>query len=97
VYQIKIEPEAQLDIQESIDWYNKRQAGLGRKFYSAIKLEFINLAKNPNYQIRYDKVRCIPIKKFPFLMHYTINQNLKTVIIRAIFHTSINPSNWDKR
>ncbi len=28
-FSIKIEPEAEQDIQEAINWYNKQQTGLG--------------------------------------------------------------------
>lgn len=41
-FKIKTEPEAHLDIQEGIDWYNKQQSGLGRKFHSEVKAYFKN-------------------------------------------------------
>lgn len=31
-YKVKIEPEALADIQGITDWYNKQQAGLGKRF-----------------------------------------------------------------
>lgn len=46
-FKIKIEPEVVEDIQNGIIWYNKQQAGLGKKFLSEIK-HHINLLKtNP--------------------------------------------------
>jgi hypothetical protein len=32
---LKIEPEAKLDIQEGIDWYNEKETGLGRTFHAS--------------------------------------------------------------
>ncbi len=36
-FTIKIEPEAEHDIREGIDWYNEQQPGLGREFHAAVK------------------------------------------------------------
>ena len=40
VYKIIIDPAASLYIIESIEWYNKTQAGLGIKFYKEIQAVF---------------------------------------------------------
>ncbi len=37
-YRLKIEPEARLDIQEGINWYNSRQEGLGKRFHTELNL-----------------------------------------------------------
>ena len=94
---IKIEPDAFLDIQEAITWYNKQQKGLGRKFHAAVLNHIDVLTKNPHFEIRYDAVRCLPLKKFPFIIHFTINELDKIVTVRAVFHTSINPTIWKDR
>lgn len=96
-FKIKIEPEAQLDIQEGIEWYNEHQKELGEKFYLAVISRIDTLAENPHFEIRYDQVRCLPIKKFPFMIHFTVDESKNIVIIRAVFHTSLNPENWNKR
>lgn len=62
VYTIKIEPEAKLDIQEGIDWYNKKESGLGRSFHVAVKAHLKRLATNPFSQVRYENTRCLPLK-----------------------------------
>ena len=96
-FKIIIGPEARLDIQEAIDWYNKQQKGLGKKFHSTVLKHINSLIKNPNFEIRYDSVHCLPLKNFPFMIHFTIDNAKKLVAIRAVFHTSLNPTNWYKR
>jgi len=96
-YKIKVEPEALQDIQDGIDWYNEQQTGLGRKFHTEVKTFFKKLRSNPFFQIRYDEVRCIPLKKYPFMIHYTLNEKEKVVVIRAVFNTHRNPGIWKKR
>ena len=62
-----------MDIQESVNWYNQQQKGLGRKFYMEVLDGIDSLAKNPFYKICYDAVHCLPLKKFPFMVHYTVD------------------------
>ncbi len=91
-YKIQIEPEVKIDIQDAITWYNSQQKGLGRKFYSEVKTTFKHLMTNPYFEIRYDNVRCFPLKKYPYIVYFTINDIDKILIIRSVFHTSRNPN-----
>ena len=91
IYWIKLEPEDKIDIQDAIDYYNFKENGLGRKFYQTIAQSFDTLSQNPFYQIRYKNIRCYYIKPFPFLVHYIINEDEKTVQILGVIHTSTPP------
>ncbi len=96
-FKIKIEPGVVDDIQKGISWYNKQQAGLGKKFHSELKLHIKLLKTNPFFQVRYDKVRCLPLRSFPFMIHFTVNESDNLVIIRAVFSTKKNPKIWKQR
>ena len=96
-FKIKVEPEAMDDIQQGIDWYNKKQAGLGRKFLKEVKACFKSLKISPFFQIRYDDVRCLPLKKYSFMVHFTVHEADKLVIVRAVFNTYLDPGNWKNR
>ena len=37
------------------------------------------------------------IKIFPYLIHYHVNEQTKTVKVEALFHTSRDPKSWTKR
>ena len=97
MFTIHIEPEAKEDIQSGIDWYNKQQAGLGKSFHKHVKTQIDKLKKQPFYQVRYDNVHCLPLHKFPYLIHYTINETERLITIRAVFNTSRDPKIWLKR
>jgi len=93
-FRLRILSSARTDIQESIRWYNQRQAGLGRRFHAELK-EFLDLlSKNPMFENRYDEVRCIPMRKFPFMVHFTVDESALEVVIHGVFHTSLNPKVW---
>ena len=97
-YQIKILPEALDDIQLATDWYNDQAAGLGRRFQKQV-ISQINRLKNSGerYVIRYDDVRCMVIKKFPFMVHFVVDVNTETLTVYAVLHTSRNPKIWVRR
>ena len=43
-------------------------------FLNSVNNSFSVLKDNPLYQIRYDDVRCLPIKKFPYMAHFTVDE-----------------------
>jgi plasmid stabilization system protein ParE len=95
-FNVFIEPEALNDIQEAVYWYNEKQKGLGKRFFSEVKKKIVFLRKNPFYAIRYDNIRCVLVEKFPYLIHYYINENEKLIVIISIFHSSRNPNLWNE-
>jgi hypothetical protein len=80
------------DLQENIDWYNKKQSGLGSRFFKAVKDQTIRIKKNPySSPIRYDDVRCAKLKGFPYLVYFKIFQGINTIKVIAVFSTYRNP------
>lgn len=87
----KISKSAQIDIETQADWCNKKQAGLGDKFYRNTKIAIDKLLKNAaKFEVKYHIANTIPVrfcrvnKNFPFLIHYIIQND--TVIILGILH-----------
>ncbi len=95
---IIIDPEALDDIQKATDWYNEKLVGLGARFQTQVITQITSL-KNSYHQhpIRYKNVRCMLIKKFPYLVHFLVHKNIGTIEVFALFHTSRNPKIWLKR
>ncbi|TAF82962.1 MAG: hypothetical protein EAZ51_01560 [Sphingobacteriales bacterium] len=61
-------------------------------------MQINSLKKDPTiYAKRYADVRCMVIKKYPFMVHYTLNTTLLLVEIFAVTHTSRNPKIWEER
>lgn len=96
-FTIVLDPRAVRDIQESIDYYEEQKLGLGKRFEKHVDHSLSILIKNPFFQVRYDEVRCLPLIKFPHMIHYTINEEKKVVIVRAVFHTAKDPGVWKQR
>ena len=89
-----ISDDAVRDIDEAIEWYESHQNDLGLKFYSILIEHIDQLRSNPFFQIRYSNVRCLPLSVFPYMIHFTVDSEAQTVIIRAVFNTSLDPKKW---
>lgn len=97
MYFVLIEDRAANDIQDHMDYYDGQLLNLGEKFKSALDKELSALAKNPFYQIRYNSIRCKPIKNWPFLIHFQVDESQKIVYVFAVINTNKDPkSNWLK-
>jgi hypothetical protein len=98
LYQVLIDPSALIDIQKATDWYNEQLPGLGSRFKSQVVAQINLLAKSHKlYILRYKKVRCMLIRKFPYLVHFTVDANRGVIEVFAVFHTSRSPKIWLKR
>jgi len=96
-YSIKIRVEALADIQEVVAWYEAKSIGLGDNFRIIVSKHIGQLDTFPyTYCIRYDNIRCIPLKKYPYMVHYAVDENTKEVQIFAVISTHRNPEIWRK-
>ncbi len=97
-YKTKTLPAAKEDIHQAAKWYNKARAGLGKEFTTRVRQRVNDLLENPNVcQIRYKEVHTAVIRQFPYMVHYTVNQQTKTIEIIAVLSTLRDPKMWDKR
>jgi plasmid stabilization system protein ParE len=98
MYRAIILPLAKLDIAEAAAWYNSKQKGLGKQFAIEVRSKVLFIRENPKTSaVRYDDTRCAVLDVFPFMIHYTIDEANKTIIVAAVFHTSLNSERWKKR
>ena len=97
-FKVEYNPDFFNDIVEAVDWYNEKQAGLGDRLFKKVKQQTKKLSTSPlHYAIKYDDIRCLTVDKFPYLLHYRVNEQTKTVKVEAMFHTSRDPKIWNER
>ena len=90
-FQIVVFDEAISDIRKAIDYYQTISPATAKRFHSALDSSFSALKKNPFYQIRYDNFRLKVIKKFPYILHFTVDEKSKTVFIYGVRNAHQNP------
>jgi plasmid stabilization system protein ParE len=98
MYKAVILPLAKEDISQAASWYESKQSGLGKRFTNEVRSNVLYIRKNPKASaIRYGITRCAVLNIFPFMIHYNIDEETKSIIINAVFHTSLNPEEWLNR
>ena len=98
MYRIQIPRPARRDIREAAQWYNEQQPGLGRRFTHLVKRKLEFIGSDPYlYEIQYKDARVARVPIFPFNIHFRIDGVKKSVVIFAIFHTSLNPDRLKSR
>ncbi|OYQ43283.1 hypothetical protein CHU92_03550 [Flavobacterium cyanobacteriorum] len=93
-YRIIISPQAQVDIEDAFDFYATRSETAPSGFINDIEEAYSNLSLNPFYRVRYKDFRVLPLKRFPFILIFLIDDD--TVIIKGCFHTSKNTSKYPR-
>lgn len=97
MYKSVIVPLAKEDILEAAKWYNKQQKGIGKRFTIEVRERVYFIREKPKASnVRYDSIRTVVLDVFPFMIHYTVDDKSRTVIILAVLHTSRNPELWKK-
>lgn len=95
-YRLIIKSEAEQDLVQAALWYNEQRIGLGEEFLKVVGEKIKVIAENPYlFEVRYMEVRHAFIRRFPFAVHYLIED--KNIFVLAILHTSCNPKVWEKR
>ena len=97
-YLIKIDSEALYDIRVISLWYDMQKIGLGNRFQNIVIKQIEALAENPQiFAIRYKEIRCMMVKKFPYMVHFYINPNTFTIEVLAVIGTDRNPKVWEEK
>jgi toxin ParE1/3/4 len=92
-FKIVLYDEAIADFNKALDYYRNISPTVVKKFHAAVDATFHDLKKNPFYQIRYDNFRFKLVKKFPYLLHFIIDEKAKTIFVYGIRNSHQNPDN----
>lgn len=95
-YTILFSQAAEDDTQQAYNWYDEQKKGLGAVFIEFLSAAIDSIADSPlKTQIRYKNVRVFFMQKFPFGIHFRVNDD-HSILIAAVFHTSISPDRWNR-
>ncbi|AMR34292.1 hypothetical protein A0256_23985 [Mucilaginibacter sp. PAMC 26640] len=97
MYKIVFLPSVIQDIRDASYWYESKKAGLSKKFLAEVYNKISVLENSPYlFAVRYDGTRVAVLRTFPFMAHYIVNDETKTVKIIAILHTIRKPASWKR-
>ncbi len=97
-YSIIFHPKAEKEYLESVEWYENSLIGLGQEFVDEIENTINLISDNPLlFPIKKYKLREAKVKKFPFVIVFEIKNKDLQINILAVFHTSRNPKNKNRK
>ena len=89
-------PEALTEYAEAVRYYAAQRAELAQAFINSIESAVYQIRESPNRYAAIDEdVRRCTIRKFPYGLLYTIEQDY--ILILAIAHYSREPGYWKNR
>lgn len=95
-FDVVILPQAEDDFRDAVNYYSDIHPKLGKRFVKITKSTVNELKKMPLYQIKYDQIRLRIIHKFPYAIHFSVNEELKIIYIWGIRYATSNPENWPR-
>lgn len=92
VYKIIVSPRAQNEIIKTIDFYALRSVDAPNNFIIQLQKGYGVLALNPFFRVQYKSVRALKMKRFPYSLYYTIDENKNCIRVLSCFHNKRNPN-----
>jgi toxin ParE1/3/4 len=91
--EIIVRREAQLEVQEVFRYYQEISKGLGFEFMRSLDAALQSIKRNPSgYQKIYKETRRVLLRKFPYAVFYTAEEN--RIIVIACFHQKRSEIDW---
>jgi plasmid stabilization system protein ParE len=97
-YSFVNKPAVTADITNAIAYYKNINPELAKQFLFRIREAESYIARTPlGFQVKYNGVRTLLLKQFPYHIHYFVDDAKKQIIILAIIHAYRNPKDYSAR
>ena len=89
-------PEAEVELNDAVDYYEKQQENLGLEFAEEVYDTIQRILAFPNaWQLLEDNIRRCMTRRFPFGVIYY--ERADTIVILAVMQLNRKPGYWQKR
>ncbi len=96
-YNLLITPEASKQVEQAVEYYSEYVSKkVALDFLKDYRRAVSEIVKVRYFQLFYLDFRARVMKKFPYLVFYTLDEERKLIIIKAVFHTSQHPDKYPK-
>lgn len=91
-------PAVRVDIIDATTRYKKINPDLAVQFLFRIREAKAYITRSPlGFQVKYNNVRTLLLRQFPYHIHYLIDDTKQQIIILAIIHAYKNPTDYSNR
>ena len=88
--------EAEQDLEEARQWYEKRSAGLGAEFIDIVRLQIQKIVDFPeSFNLCHASVRGVTMPRFPYVIYYQVLPDMVEVL--AVVHARRSAKSWKQR
>lgn len=91
-FNVKTLIRAELELDEAVFYYKNIRKSLAEKFILDYENQLNTLYNFPFFEEKYNIIRTLSLKKFPYTIHFSINENEKVVYIQALTCDYQNPN-----
>lgn len=88
---VEFDSTADEEILTAFEFYKQVNELLAIQFLENIEGAIKILKSHPYFQRRYGQTHCLPLKRFPYMLHFKIREKEKSVYVIGCIHTSLNP------
>jgi plasmid stabilization system protein ParE len=97
-YRFVNRPEVKADLLDALEYYGKISPKLAKQFLFRVSeaKHYIALAPK-SFQVKYQNVRTVRLRQFPYNLHYLFDEANLTIIVLAIIHGHKKPNDYSNR
>lgn len=90
-YKVYISDEAKLDIENSFLYYKSKVSDrVAKNFLTDFRTTLKIITNNPYFRLWYSNFRGKPMRKYPFVIFYLLDDVENIIVVSRVFHTSQN-------
>jgi plasmid stabilization system protein ParE len=98
-FRVVIEQEAEKEFAEAVNFYDKREPGVGQRFAHELRAFFESVCEDPErfpLATRLTRKAKLP-KPWPYSVYFAIKRDTSEVVISTIWHGARNPDKLRQR
>jgi len=97
-FRVVIEEEAERELSEGVEYYDKREPGVGQRFAREVREVFRKVCDHPErFPCASRLTKKAKILGWPYSVYFTINFETEEVVIVSVWHGKRNPAELRRR
>jgi plasmid stabilization system protein ParE len=94
-YTLVNRPSVKSDIIEVVNYNKQINPAIAKQFLYRLKEAKTYIQNAPlSFQVKYNQVRTLLLKQFPYHIHYLVDDTKQQIVILAVVHAYKNPKDY---
>lgn len=88
-YRLMVNDRMEEDLTDAVEYYLQISPLIAAQFADTLVTAYTLLSVSPYFTARCDGVRHLPMKRFPYTLHYTVDERNHQVRLLGLLYTGI--------